>query len=140
MKIFVVNCGSSSVKYKLYDMDTESVLASGLVERIGEGDSRIRHTGRGGKSETTMLKAPNHTAAMRQVLAKLTDPAVGVIAGVEEIDGVGHRVVHAGERYSDSVRIYGEVIDVIRDYFMLSPLHNPANLAGIEASMAAMPQ
>ncbi|NLF31781.1 MAG: acetate kinase [Planctomycetes bacterium] len=139
MKIFVVNCGSSSIKYKVYDMTDESVLASGLVERVGSDEAVLTHEPAGGGRQTVPLGHADHNKAMRDVLARLTDPDVGVLDSLEEIAGVGHRVVHAGERYSESARIDQAVIDVIEDHFPLSPLHNPANLAGIRASIAAMP-
>lgn len=139
MIIFVVNCGSSSIKYKLYNMADESVLATGVVERVGSSNAVLTHNTQEGQSHRFDVNAPDHTAGMREVLAKLTDPDVGVLDSVDEIGGVGHRVLHAGERYSDSVLIDDEVIQVIRDYFVLGPLHNPPNLAGIEASMQAMP-
>ncbi|MFW6146709.1 MAG: acetate/propionate family kinase [Planctomycetota bacterium] len=139
MKIFVVNCGSSSIKYKLYDITTESVLAGGVVERVGSDEAVLNHEPAGGDEQTVELGPADHNKAMRDVLAKLTDPDGGVLAGLDEIAGVGHRVVHAGERYSESARIDDAVIDVIEDHFPLSPLHNPANLAGIRASIAAMP-
>ena len=139
MKIFVVNCGSSSIKYKVYDMAGESVLATGLVERVGSDEAVLTHEPAGGDKQTVPLGRADHNKAMRDVLAKLTDPDGGVLDSLGEITGVGHRVVHAGERYSESARIDDAVIDVIEDHFPLSPLHNPANLAGIRASIAAMP-
>ena len=138
MKTFVLNCGSSSLKYKLYDMTDESVLASGMVERVGQDGARLHHSRRGGHPQAVGVAAPDHQAAVRDVLAKLTEPGVGALKSVQEISGVGHRVVHAGEKYSDSVRIDEQVITVIEDHFDLSPLHNPANLAGIRAAMTAM--
>ncbi len=138
MKIFVVNCGSSSIKYKLYSMTNETVLASGVMERVGEARSQLSHTTNGQKHQFA-VEAPDHTAGLKDIIAKLTDPDVGVLESVDEIRGVGHRVVHAGERYTDSVLIDDEVIDVIEDHFQLSPLHNPPNLAGIRAAIEAMP-
>ncbi len=140
MKTFVVNCGSSSIKYKLYDMDDESVLASGIVERVGQPDARMRHRGAGGRERVAEIAVPDHRAGMAHVLEALVDPAAGALGDVGEIAAVGHRVVHAGEKYSESVPIDEEVIAVIRDHVQLSPLHNPPNLAGIEAAMAAMPE
>ncbi len=139
MKLFVVNCGSSSIKYKVYDMVDESVLASGIVERVGSDQAVLNHQPTGSDEQTLALGAADHNKAMRDVLAKLTDPDGGVLDSLDEITGVGHRVVHAGERYSEAARIDDAVINVIEDHFPLSPLHNPANLAGIRASIAAMP-
>ena len=138
MKIFVVNCGSSSIKYKLYDMDGESTLASGMVARVGQDDARLHHRSGDGDSRVTDVAAPDHAAAVRHVLHRLTGPH-GVLKSTEEIAGVGHRVVHAGEKYADSVRIDPDVIAVIEDHVPLSPLHNPPNLAGIRAATTAMP-
>ena len=139
MKTFVVNCGSSSIKYKLYDMTDESVLANGLVERVGDANAELHHQAGNGPMHRFKIVAPDHFAAMKEVLAKLTDPQVGVLKSIDEITGVGHRVLHAGDKYSDPVAIDDKVISVIRDYCVLGPLHNPANLDGIKASMAAMP-
>jgi len=139
MKVFVVNCGSSSIKYTLYDMRTEAVLADGQVERVGSAEATMTHQLGGGVEDVRPVVAADHAAAMRLVLERLVDPAAAVLADVDEIAGVGHRVVHAGERYSDSVVIDPEVIEVIEDHFPLSPLHNPANLAGIRAATEAMP-
>ena len=138
MKIFVVNCGSSSLKYKLYSMAHEKVLASGLVEKVGQADARLHHRVGHGEIQLSDIEAPDHYAAIAHVLEKLVEPG-GAIKTVREIVGVGHRVVHAGEKYSDSVRIDDEVIGVVEDYFDLSPLHNPPNLTGIRAAMKAMP-
>ncbi len=138
MKIFVVNCGSSSLKYKLLSMTQQKVLASGLVERIGQDDARLHHRVGQGDIQLSDIDAPDHDAAIAHVLEKLVEPG-GAIKTVREIVGVGHRVVHAGEKYADSVLITDEVIRVIEDYFDLSPLHNPPNLTGIRAAMKAMP-
>jgi acetate kinase len=139
MKIFVINCGSSSLKYKLYSMTHEKVLASGLVERIGQDDARLHHRVGSGEIQLSDIEAPDHHVAIARVLDRLVESG-GAIKTVREIVGVGHRVVHAGEKYSDSVRIDDAVIRVIEDYFDLSPLHNPPNLTGIRAAMKAMPE
>jgi acetate kinase len=138
MKVFVVNCGSSSVKYQLFDMTDESVLAKGIVERIGTDEAMLEHTVRGKFSEMS-VDAPNQAAAVTIVLNELTHPDKGVIADVSEIRAVGHRVVHGGETMTESVRVDDDVLDVIRQTIPLAPLHNPANLAGIEGAMVAMP-
>ncbi len=139
MRTFIVNCGSSSIKFKLYDMADESVLASGQVERVGSTAAVLHYRSAGGVKVTSEVVAADHQAAMRHVFGQLVDPVTGVLAGLGEITGVGHRVVHAGERYSDSVLIDDEVVRVIEDHFPLSPLHNPPNLAGIRATLEAMP-
>lgn len=138
MKTFVVNCGSSSVKYKLYSMTHETVMASGLLERVGSQGSLLHHSA-GGETSHLEVDAPNHTAGMEHILRILTDRKIGVLKSIGEIAGVGHRVVHGGEKYNDSVLIEDEVLRTIEDHFVLSPLHNPPNLAGIRASMEAMP-
>ncbi len=138
MKVFVVNCGSSSVKYQLFDMTDESVLAKGIVERIGTDEALLEHT-LGGTFSEKAVDAPNHTAAVSIILVELTHPEKGVIADVSEIAAVGHRVVHGGEAMTESVRVDETVLETIRATIPLAPLHNPANLAGIEGAMAAMP-
>lgn len=139
MKVFVLNCGSSSVKYQLFDMGDESVLAKGRVERIGTDEALVVHqaTGRDAVHATgTILE---HTAAIQRVLALLTSPEHGVIRHVSEIGAVGHRVLHGGEYFSGSVLVTPEVKQAIRACFDLGPLHNPANLAGIEAAENLIP-
>ncbi len=138
MKIFIVNCGSSSIKYQVFDMDDESVVAKGIVERIGMGEATLEHTVDGTCHERT-LAAANHTEGVKCVLDALTDKEIGVLKSVDEIQGVGHRVVHGGEALTESVRIDADVLETIRKMVPLAPLHNPANLAGIEAAQAAMP-
>ncbi len=138
MKIFVVNCGSSSIKYQLFDMTNESVLAKGLMERVGSDSATLKHSTNSGTHET-QVAAPNHTAGMETILAMLVDPKVGVIKDISEIDGVGHRTVHGGEEINSSARINAELIEIIRRNADLAPLHNPPNLAGIEAAMKAIP-
>jgi len=140
MNIFVVNCGSSSIKYQLFNMADESVRAKGVVERIGEagGEASLTHTVNGEKHAKT-IPAKNHTEGLQYVLGLLTDPAIGVLKSTKEIDAVGHRVVHGGEKMSRTCRIDQAVIDIIKENVVLSPLHNPPNLMGIEAAMAVMP-
>ena len=138
MKILVINAGSSSLKYQLMDMTDSSVLAKGLVERIGIEGSNLTHKYNGEKFVlTTPMK--DHTDAMGHVLAALTDAEHGVIGSIEEIDAVGHRVVHGGEKFTASCLITDEVVETIKELIPLGPLHNPANLQGIDACKAIMP-
>jgi acetate kinase len=138
MKIFVVNCGSSSIKFQLFSMTNEQVLAKGQVERVGTDEAQLDL-----KTDTTNLQmpvvAPDHTAAVGVILDALTDPKYSIITGVDEIEGVGHRVVHGGEEAEKSSRIDESLLEIIRRNAQLAPLHNPPNLAGIEAALAAMP-
>ena len=139
MKILVMNCGSSSLKYQLIDMDNESVLAKGLCERIGIEGSVLTHTPAGGDKFKVEAPMPSHKEAIQMVMDALVDPEHGVIKSTDEISAVGHRVVHGGTYYSDSVVVDDKVKEAIKDCFDLAPLHNPANLMGIEACEAAMP-
>lgn len=139
MKILVLNCGSSSVKYKLIDSTTEKVLAEGGVEKIGLPDSFIkfkRPDGTKGVIETPM---PDAKAAVKVVLDVLTDPKEGVIKNFDEIEAVGHRVVHGMEEFNKSVLITPEVIEKVKECYVVAPLHNPANITGIEAVTELMP-
>lgn len=140
MKILVINCGSSSLKYQLIDSGTEEVLAKGLCERIGIDGSAITHQPAGGEKVKTEVPMPNHTVAVQLVIEKLTDAAVGVIASLEEIDAVGHRIVHGGERFAESVLLTEDVMKAIEDCNDLAPLHNPANLIGIHSCREIMPK
>lgn len=139
MKILVINCGSSSLKFQLIDSDTEECLAKGLCERIGIEGSMISYTPEGGEKEKTVTPMPDHTEAIRLVLEALTNPKTGVVKDLDEIGAVGHRVVHGGERFAESVLIDDEVIEAIRECNDLAPLHNPANLIGIDACRKLMP-
>lgn len=139
MKVLVLNCGSSSLKYQLIDSDAETVLAKGLCERIGIEGSNIAHQPAGGEKVKEAVKMPDHTAAVKMVIEKLTDAKVGVIDSLSEIGAVGHRVVHGGESFSGSVVIDEEVIRAIEECNDLAPLHNPANLIGIRSCQAIMP-
>lgn len=139
MKILVINCGSSSLKYQLIDMENEGVLAKGLCERIGIPGSKLVHKGEGKGEMVIEEDMPNHTLAIEHVMNALVDPQYGVIKDTSEISAVGHRVLHAGTIYSDSIVVTEDVKKVVRDCFDLGPLHNPANLMGIEACEAAMP-
>ena len=135
----VINCGSSSLKYQLINSDSEEVLAKGLCERIGIDGSAIVHQPAGGEKVKSEIDMPNHTKAVQLVIEKLTDPQVGVIASLEEIDAVGHRIVHGGERFAGSVVLDDEVLAVIEQCNDLAPLHNPANLIGINSCREIMP-
>lgn len=139
MKVLVINCGSSSLKYQLIDMEREELLAKGLCERIYIEGSKLSHQTIGKDKYIVEKPMPNHTVAIEMVLAALTDKEHGVISDVAEISAVGHRVVHAGMKYDSAVLVTDEVKAVIRECFDLGPLHNPANLMGIEAVEAAIP-
>ncbi len=141
MKILVLNCGSSSVKYKLFDTHGESadVLAEGGVEKIGLPGGFLKYKKADGGKETVELGHIDHRQAIEAILANLTDSEVGCIASYDEIDAVGHRVVHGGEKFSASVLIDDAVKEKIRECYDIAPLHNPANMVGIEAIEAIMP-
>ena len=139
MKVLVINCGSSSLKYQLIDSESEKVLAKGLCERIGIDGSAITHQPEGGEKVKTEVEMPNHTVAVKFVIDKLTDKEVGVISSLDEIDAVGHRIVHGGEKFAGSVIITDEVIKAIEECNDLAPLHNPANLIGINSCKEIMP-
>ena len=139
MNVLVINCGSSSLKYQLISSDTEEVLAKGLCERIGIDGSAITHTPAGGEKVTEEVPMPDHTEAVRLVIEKLTDDKVGVIKSLDEIDAVGHRIVHGGEKFASSVVITDEVQKAIEACNDLAPLHNPANLIGVNSCKAIMP-
>ncbi|WP_075579899.1 MULTISPECIES: acetate/propionate family kinase [Acidaminococcus] len=139
MKIFVVNCGSSSIKYQLIDMKDESVIAKGLVERIGIEGSVLTHTPAGKDKVRLESAIPDHVDGIKKVLAALVDPNHGVIKSMDEIDAVGHRVVHGGEIFNESVVITDEVLKQIEDLSDMAPLHQPANVAGIRACQKLMP-
>jgi len=139
MFIFVLNCGSSSLKYQLLDMVNERRVAVGLVERIGmEGSVLAYQPASGDKVEET-ADIPDHQVAVRKVLDKLADPHVGVVKSLADITAIGHRVVHGAEKFSASVLINGAVLDALKDCIPLAPLHNPANIIGIEAMLRALP-
>ena len=139
MKILVINAGSSSLKYQLIDIENETVIAKGLCERIGIDGSKLTHKV-SGKDDFVLEKAmPDHKAAVALVLDALVDESHGVVKSADEIDAIGHRVLHGGTIYSDSIVVNDDVKRVIRECFDLGPLHNPANLTGIEACEAAMP-
>ncbi len=139
MKILVINCGSSSLKYQLIDMENESVQAKGLCERIGIEGSKLTHQAAGKDKYVVENPMPDHTTAIQMVMDALQDKEQGVIADLSEISAIGHRVLHAGMVYSDSIVVNEDVKRVIRECFDLGPLHNPANLMGIEACEKVMP-
>ena len=139
MNVLVINCGSSSLKYQLINSDSEEVLAKGLCERIGINGSAITHQPEGGEKVTTEVEMKNHTQAVQYVIEKLTDKEVGVISSLDEIDAVGHRVVHGGEKFASSVVITDEIVKAIEECNDLAPLHNPANLIGINSCKEIMP-
>ncbi|HOB12399.1 MAG TPA: acetate kinase [Syntrophomonadaceae bacterium] len=139
MKVLVVNAGSSSIKYQVFDMTDESVLAKGLVDRVGIPGTTLEHKP-AGKDEVVIKKdLPDHTEGMKLVLEVLVNPEYGCIKSMDEIGAVGHRVVHGGEEFAQSVVIDDRVKKVIKDCFDIAPLHNPPNLMGIEACQALMP-
>ena len=139
MNILVINCGSSSLKYQLINSETEQVTAKGLCERIGIDGSKLTHKVPGKEDYAVEEAMPTHKEAIALVLDALIDPEHGVVASVDEIDAVGHRVLHGGLEYTESIKVNEDVKRVIRECFDLGPLHNPANLMGIEACEAAMP-
>lgn len=139
MKILVLNCGSSSVKYKLIDTATNAVLAEGGVEKIGLPDGFLKYKKADGSKAIIELGQTDHNGAVKAILNLLTDPVEGCISSYDEIDAVGHRVVHGAEKFSESVLITDEVKDMIKQCYDIAPLHNPANMTGIDAITALMP-
>jgi len=139
MIILTLNCGSSSVKYQVYDWDEKDVLATGIVERIGIGGSSITHKARGKTDYVSEHECPTHTVAIELILKTLTDPDVGVISDMGMIKVVGHRMVHGGSRFARSSIIDDEFLATFRELTDLAPLHNPANLMGVEAAKAVLP-
>ena len=139
MKVLVINAGSSSLKYQLMDPETGDVSAKGLCERIGQ-DGRLNHKALHKDVKVTKdIPMPTHKEAIEAVMAILVDPENGVIASVDEIDAVGHRVLHGGDKFVESCIVDEACKQAIRDCIPLGPLHNPANLMGIEACEKAMP-
>lgn len=139
MNILVINCGSSSLKFQLIDSETEKCIAKGLCERIGIEGSQITYTPDGGEKEQTVTPMPDHTEAIRLVLEALTNEKTGVVKSLDEIGAVGHRIVHGGEKFAASTIITDEVMKAIEECNDLAPLHNPANLIGINACKKLMP-
>ena len=139
MNILVINCGSSSLKFQLIDSETEKCIAKGLCERIGIEGSQITYTPDGGEKEKTVTPMPDHTEAIRLVLEALTNEKTGVVKSLDEIGAVGHRIVHGGEKFAASTIITDDVMKAIEECNDLAPLHNPANLIGINACKKLMP-
>ncbi len=139
MNILVINCGSSSLKYQLINSDTEGVLAKGLCERIGIDGSRLVYQAAGGEKEITEAPMPTHKQAIQMVLDALVNPKTGVIKSLDEVGAVGHRVVHGGEKFASSAVITDEMLKAVEECNDLAPLHNPANLIGINACKELMP-
>lgn len=139
MNILVINCGSSSLKFQLIDSETEKCIAKGLCERIGIEGSQITYTPDGGEKEQTVTPMPDHTEAIRLVLEALTNEKTGVVKSLDEIGAVGHRIVHGGEKFAASTIITDDVMKAIEECNDLAPLHNPANLIGINACKKLMP-
>jgi len=140
MNIFVVNCGSSSIKYQLINTQGEYVMAKGLVERIGIEGSLLKYSPNGAAPIETKAEIPDHKVGVQMIIDALTNPVSGVIKNMNEIDAVGHRVVHGGEQFADSALITPDVIQGIVDCCDIAPLHNPPNLEGIYACQKIMPE
>ena len=139
MKILVLNCGSSSIKYALYNMDDESVMTSGGAERVGLDGAFVKVKLPNGEKKTVMHDIPEHTEGVKFIFSLLTDPEIGVIKDLNEIDAVGHRMVHGGEKFNKSVVLTDEVLKTFEECIDLAPLHNPANLKGVKAVSELMP-
>ena len=139
MKILVLNCGSSSIKYKLFDMDSKAVIAQGGIERIGLPGSFLKFTLPNGEKKILEKDIPEHTVGVEFILNTLTSPEYGAISSLNEINAVGHRMVHGGEKFSESVLLNKEVLDAFTACNDLAPLHNPANLKGVHAIDAILP-
>ncbi len=139
MKILVLNCGSSSIKYALYNMDNHSVMTSGGAERVGLDGAFVKVKLANGDKKQIMHDIPEHTEGVKFIFSLLTDPEIGVIKSLDEIDAVGHRMVHGGEKFSQSVLITPEVIKAFEEVSDLAPLHNPANMKGVNAVSELMP-
>ena len=139
MKILVLNCGSSSIKYALYNMDDNSVMTSGGAERVGLDNAFVKVKLSNGEKKQIMHDIPEHTEGVKFIFSLLTDPEIGVIKSLDEIDAVGHRMVHGGEKFAKSVVITPEVIEAFKECSDLAPLHNPANLKGVDAVTELMP-
>lgn len=139
MKILVLNCGSSSIKYQLFEMDTKTVLAKGGIEKIGLADSFIKVSLPNGEKKTINEDIPEHTKGVELIFKVLTDPEIGAIKSLDELDAVGHRMVHGGEKFAKSVILNDEVLAAFTACNDLAPLHNPANLKGVNAVKALLP-
>ena len=139
MKILVLNCGSSSIKYQLINMETNNLMAEGIAEKIGEDIALFTYKSPLFSKKKREMVIENHEQGLQMILEALVENSYGVLSDLGEIDAVGHRLVHAGEHYSDAVVVTDHVVDVMRECISLAPLHNPANLKGIEAVKASMP-
>lgn len=139
-KILALNCGSSSVKYQLYDWEKNSLITKGIVERIGIGGSFIFHEEPEREPVRLLYECPDHAKALNLIIKTLTDPVSGVLKNISEISAVGHRVVHGGDKFKQSVIINKEVLETIKSVQELAPLHNPPNIAGIEAALTVLPE
>lgn len=139
MKILVLNCGSSSIKYALYNMDDKSVMTSGGAERVGLDGAFVKVKLPNREKKTVMHDIPEHTEGVKFIFSLLTDPEIGVIKDLNEIDAVGHRMVHGGEKFNKSVVLTDEVLKTFEECIDLAPLHNPANLKGVKAVSELMP-
>ena len=139
MKILVINCGSSSIKYKLFNMDTKEVMAQGGVEKIGIPGSFLKYTNKQGGKSIVEKDMPDHSDGIELIFKMLTDPQEGCIKSLNEVDAVGHRILHGGDKFTESCLVNKQVKDQIRACFPLGPLHNPANLKGIMAVEALLP-
>ena len=139
MKTLTVNCGSSSLKYQLFDMETEAIVAKGLVDRIGTDGANLKHDSVGRGKITIRSGIPNHSVAVQDMVNALSDPEYGAVKDIVEIAAIGHRVVHGGEKFHDSVLIDGAVTDAIQECIKFAPLHNPLNLMGINACQDLCP-
>ena len=139
MKILVLNCGSSSIKYQLFNMDTKEVMTSGGAERVGLDGAFVKVKMANGEKKQIMHDIPEHTEGVKFIFSLLTDPEIGVIKDLKEIDAVGHRMVHGGEKFNKSVLLNEEVLKVFEECSDLAPLHNPANLKGVNAVSELMP-
>jgi len=139
MDILALNCGSSSVKYQLYDWNKKEVIAKGLVERVTIGDSYIVHEVPGRETYREEYECPDHEVAIHLIIKTLSDTEVGVVRDMSQISAVGHRVVHGGEKFTCSVTIDDAVLDAIKEVQHLAPLHNPPNISGIEAAQSVLP-
>ena len=139
MVILTLNCGSSSVKYQVYDWKVKSVLATGIVERVTMEGSFIKHQAKGKTEVRREYECPSHKEAIELIIRTILDPETGAIKSINDIKAVGHRAVHGGDRFSKSVIVTGQVIETLRDIQDLAPLHNPANIIGIESAQAVLP-
>ena len=140
MKILVLNCGSSSIKYQLFEMETKTVLAKVGIEKIGLPGAFIKFNAKDGSKKVIKQEIPEHTVGVELIFKVLTDPVEGALKSLDELDAVGHRMVHGGEKFAKSVILTPEVIEAFKACNDLAPLHNPANLKGVDAVTALLPK